>query len=462
LSKRKKKTDGKGRKSSKVARLPVRQASPSKHDFDRKLSEIIKEMAMRLLKKPDAASSEPAAMAALMLAGAAWNSTVGDNVMRDQYRKLVEQIDWSGVTPWSELRSDDTEQLIAELVEYKRERYPNDLRRIVATEKSPEGNVRVHWTEPEKVVSADFGATSTKAKVTKARRGRPIADKLIKKMNRYIRGKVVDLKAVMTGKKDAEELRKTVTTREELADFHPAHAIYVYAQNQVSVMSEQLTALKEMDRFVKLISKAEDEYMPSGPPMSPLTASFFTCWAFFDACVGLAEETLGTTTMAVGSSFGMHDELVRVIGLMQESRMGVYMHEGVEKDTVVLHELVTDRMCSAICPSGYRGRKGELWYVRVLPPPVPALEEHVVFTTPYLLLKPGEREWQAYFRRNLPDAPIEDRIAKYEHHMKFGPARDYWTEFVFEAYVNHRSDVIFLAGLPDVPESRPHSEVNSR
>ena len=62
----------------------------------------------------------------------------------------------------------------------------------------------------------------------------------------------------------------------------------------------------------------------------------------------------------------------------------------------------------------------------------------------------------------LPDAPADDRIAAYEHHMKFGPSRDYWTEFVFEAYVNHRSDVIFLKGLPDVPKSRPHSRVNSR
>jgi len=417
---------------------------------------------MRLLNIPDAAASEPATMAVLMLAGVAWNSAIGDNAMREQHRKLIEQIDWSGVTPWSELRSDDTERLIAELVEYKLEHYPNDLRRVVATEMSPAGNVRVHWTEPEKVVTAKSGAATTRAKVTKARRGHPIADKLVKKMNRYVRGKVVDLEAVMTGRKNAEDLQKTVATREELADFHPAHAVYVYAQNQVSVMSEQLTPLKEMDRFARLLGKAEDEYMPSGPPMSPLTTSFFTCWAFFDACVGLAEETIGTTTMAVGSAFGMHDELVRVIGLMQDSRMGIFVHEGVDKDTIVLRELVTDRVCRAICPSGYRGREGELWYVRVLPPPVPGLEEHVVFTTPYLLIKPSEHEWQAYFRRTLPDAPSVERIAKYEHHMKFGPARDYWSEFVFEAYVNHRSDVIFLAGLPDVAESRPHSRVNSQ
>ena len=45
--------------------------------------------------------------------------------------------------------------------------------------------------------------------------------------------------------------------------------------------------------------------------------------------------------------------------------------------------------------------------------------------------------------------------------MKFGAARDYWSEFVLEAYVNHCSDVIFLEGLPDVPESRSHPSVNS-
>ena len=157
----------------------------------------------------------------------------------------------------------------------------------------------------------------------------------------------------------------------------------------------------------------------------------------------------------------MHEELIRLMGLMQHSRMGIYVHESAEGDSVVLREIVTNAVCRAIVPSGYRGRRGELWYVRVLPPPLSG-SEHVVFTTPYVLLKPGEREWQAYFRRALPDGTLEERIASYERHMKYGPARDYWTEFVFEAYVSHRTEVIFLAGLPDVAESRPHSRSNSQ
>jgi hypothetical protein len=459
---RKNRTLSKKRTSGKVRTVPLRPVQASTRDRDRKLSEIIKEMAWSVLKDPDAIPSRPAAQAALMLASVAWNSSAGDTISRDECRQIFEQLTYGDVTPWGELRCDDTDQLIAELAERKRERYPNDVRRIIGTEVNAEGNIRVHWVNPEKIVTPNFGSASSPASTVKTKKGRPIADQLVRAMGKHVGGKIIDFKSAMVGRTHAEELQKTVATREELAGLHPAHAVYVYAQNQVSVMSEQLTAIKEMTRFAKLISEAEEEYLPSGPPMSPLTASFFTCWAFFDACIGPDEETIGTTTMAVGVAFGMHDELVRVIGLMQESRMGVYVYEGGERDTVVLRELVTDKVCRAIVPSGYRGRKGELWYVRVLPPPLPGVTEHVVFTTPYLLVAPGESEWQAYFRRTLPDAPLPDRVAQYEHHMKFGPTRNYWTEFVFEAYVNHRTDVIFLAGLPDVPKSRPHSRVNQR
>ena len=44
-------------------------------------------------------------------------------------------------------------------------------------------------------------------------------------------------------------------TEEQLAGCHPAYAAYVYAQNQVSVMSEQLTGLKEMVPFAHIVSE---------------------------------------------------------------------------------------------------------------------------------------------------------------------------------------------------------------
>jgi hypothetical protein len=216
-----------------------------------------------------------------------------------------------------------------------------------------------------------------------------------------------------------------------------------------------------MAPFASLLAEAEDLYMPSAPPMSPLTSSYFTCWAFFDACVEPTHETIGTTIPALGAAFGMHPELLRVIRLMQESRMGLYVHEGAEGHLTRLRELVTGAVCRAIVPARYSGQNGELWYARVLPPPLPGNSEHVVFTTPYLVHRPGLPAWQAYFRRALPDAPAHARLEAYARHMKYGPTRRYRNDFVFEGYVNHRPEAIYLAGVPDVPESRPHSEASS-
>jgi hypothetical protein len=153
---------------------------------------------------------------------------------------------------------------------------------------------------------------------------RPIAKRILAKMKLQSQRKVVNIKNVITGRRIAEELQQAVVSQKDLAGFQPAHAAYVYTQNQASVMSQQLTALKEMGTFVDIISRAEDLYMPSAPPMSPLTTSYFSCWAFFDACAGPANETIGTTILEVGAAFGMHLDLLRLMRLMLVSRMGFY------------------------------------------------------------------------------------------------------------------------------------------
>lgn len=281
-----------------------------------------------------------------------------------------------------------------------------------------------------------------------ASRGKPIAQELIAKLQRRARGKAAKL---------AEAINSSAAAG-GLSGFHPAHAAYIYTQNQVSVMAEQLTAFKEMAPFAEVISRAEDLYMPSAPPMSPLTTSYFTCWAFFDACAGAANETIGTTVLEFGAAFGVDSELLRLIRLMQDSRMGIYIHKARKDDLAILEDLVTGATFSAIVPSGYHGKEGEIWYVRILPPPIQGSADHVVFTTPYILLEPGPHDWLAYFSRTFAQTA---RVDDYERHMKYAPTREYWNDFVFEAYVNHRTEAIYLAGLPDIPESRPHSKVNS-
>jgi len=88
----------------------------------------------------------------------------------------------------------------------------------------------------------------------------PIARKLVASLRRSLRGKVVNIGHVIKARAAAEDLQGTVVTADRLADFHPAHAAYVYTQNQVSVLAEQITALKELAPFAAIISKAEDLY----------------------------------------------------------------------------------------------------------------------------------------------------------------------------------------------------------
>jgi hypothetical protein len=95
----------------------------------------------------------------------------------------------------------------------------------------------------------------------------PIAAKLIGKMKLALNRKIINLKNFAAGLRTAEELQKQVLSKERLNEFHAAHAAYIYAQNQVSVMSEQLMALKEMAPFTAILSKAEDLYSTSALPM---------------------------------------------------------------------------------------------------------------------------------------------------------------------------------------------------
>ena len=82
--------------------------------------------------------------------------------------------------------------------------------------------------------------------------------------------------------------------------------------------------------------------------------------------------------------------------------MGFYIHRGREGDVSVLEDLVTTAVYRAIVPAGYRGTKNENWFVRLLPPPIPGGIEHVVFTTPYIVVHPDCTDWLAYFERTSP------------------------------------------------------------
>ena len=81
--------------------------------------------------------------------------------------------------------------------------------------------------------------------------------------------------------------------------------------------------------------------------------------------------------------------------------MGIYEHCGFDGSLILLKELMTEKEIQTICPAGYQGRRGEIWYVRILPNPVDPDDGYsVILTTPYRLLMQDKTDWEDFFERN--------------------------------------------------------------
>jgi len=246
----------------------------------------------------------------------------------------------------------------------------------------------------------------------------------------------------------------------KLAGVDPCHTLYTLGQNVASLLAESLSGMSETKGFVKLVGGAEDQYMPTGPPMSPLTVSYFTMWALFDARFGSSRETMGSCILRVAPAFDCPSWLIDAFKRMQRSRMGFYVHCGTVSDAVLLREVGTRETVACTVPAGYIGQEGQIWFVRVLPPPHRLCPRHIVFNTPYVIRDYPERAFVEYLKREL--ARIKAKIPPrtddaHGHLMKYGPEPNHWNEYIFCAFSDYQHEAVFLTGVPDIRESLPHA-----
>jgi hypothetical protein len=190
--------------------------------------------------------------------------------------------------------------------------------------------------------------------------------------------------------------------------------------------------------------------------MSPLTTSFFTTWAFYDLRFD-GSDTLASCLIEANDLVCMNPDQLDALQKLAASRMGIYEQIGRDGPHVRLRELVTDADFTCHNASGYRGRTGELWYVRLLPPLLPELARYcIAFTTPYILMA-SKDDWAQFLRRGLSQSGSGTDKDGLHRFMKYGPEPNYWNEFVFQGYHHHQRDAIFLAGIPDLKATLPHA-----
>ena len=290
-----------------------------------------------------------------------------------------------------------------------------------------------------------------------------VSDKIAKKILSSRGSKVVDMAGWREGRKMAVEagFGDEGQALGKFADLEPCHALYAAAQNVASLMAESISGMKEAKGYVRIAGAAEDEYLPSAPPMSPLTVSYFTMWALFDVRFGSSRETMGSCVLRIAPEFDSPSWLTGAVERMQQSRMGFYVHCGREGGGVLLREVGTREAVSCTVPAGYGGREGEIWFVRLLPPPHGLCRHHIVINTPYVIREYPERAFIDYLERELARMMAKKKPPRtddpHSHLMKYGPDPNHWNEYVFCAFSDYRHEAIFLTGIPDIRHSLAHA-----
>jgi hypothetical protein len=286
------------------------------------------------------------------------------------------------------------------------------------------------------------------------------ADKVAKVVFSQERNGVVDLSAYRATKASLEDAHLDENRLGELVaeGRDPAHAVFIYAQNFASLMAEEMSSLKELRQFAGTVQKAEDEYIPSFPPMSPVTISYFTMWAFFDVLFGQSHETIGTCLQRLVREVSFQGWLMDAINVMQDSRMGFYVHCGIEDRFVCLREIGTSEIKRCHSTSGYMGEKGQIWFTRLIAPSHGLVTYQVVMTTPYVILGTPEKMISAYLAREIARMGGKRLPRGMDAHtflMKHGPSPNHWNEYITCAYVNYQNDAVFISGIPDMTETLP-------
>ncbi len=296
-----------------------------------------------------------------------------------------------------------------------------------------------------------------------------IARKIISKHRQDLQRKVISLDAVKQGKTIADNMFNGVKLPEKFEGYDPLYAIYTYGQNLLSTFAEVfLTGYKETEKFNVIMDKAEDEYQPGYPPMSPITRSFYFFWQICDlSSQGAKKETPATIVVDfLKHTPGFDPSAIQLFEAMAASRNGVYLHQGSDdkNQRVLLKELITDKEYSVHVESGYQGEKGEVWICRLLSSPFKALplDYAVVVTTPYVHKVNNSssvsqwRQYQNYMAKTIVKTGISDPIQAYEHVMKYGLGSFYWLELIFEAYSDYDDQAVYIYGSPDQPRNFPH------
>ena len=277
-----------------------------------------------------------------------------------------------------------------------------------------------------------------------------MAETLRRSFSSHINKKIIDISSVKEGKKmatDSFEALKEIKNEVNTGKADPLHYAYASSVSLISHCMYALVGLKEMKGFRKATKSQEELYMPSYPPMSPLTDSYYCMWELADFRFGSDRETLCSIFLDLADTLKISSDDIKLAKIISNSRMGIYEICKIKRDKIFFKELLSDECFWCVTPD-YKGSIGDVWYTRILSSPPEYADYSISLTTPYVLLS-EKKDWVSYFKRN------DVNQQNLHQFMKFGPSKNYWNEYIFYGYTNYTDQAIFLKGIPDIPYSLP-------
>jgi len=285
-------------------------------------------------------------------------------------------------------------------------------------------------------------------------------DKISKKIKRKFKKKknsvIIDISEIKYAKEKLSDIDFNLKKIIEKEEYDPSHKMYIIAQNILSYFAEEFSTLVEFVDYYDKVVEIEDEFMPSGPPMSPLTKTYFTFWCFCDLMFGDEKETICSIFYDLVIENEFDEILLKAIDNLNVSYMGFYTHMGFEDGFILLKEILTNKLFRCMCPTGYKGKKDEIWFVRIVPNLDVVYDYYIIINTPYIILNYTAKDWIDFFQRQ--GIVKEDKNFKKNLYafLKDNSDFKYWHNYIMDAYVNYSSSNVLLTGIPDIKGSKPH------
>ncbi len=276
-----------------------------------------------------------------------------------------------------------------------------------------------------------------------------------------------------------DEVRE-VQNEENLAEPLPSHTQHFLAHyHVVTRCSMTLLGAPDFARLERLHGAWEEEYMPGGPPMSPVYDSYLIQHLLAEVPVGIANETPYSVLTRMLARDPQRRAFHELAACLAASHLDLYQVHAAKGLNAELENARTGERFEAHLTGAFL-RSGDRVLARVM-----KFGDHsYICDSPYLLDAPIN-DWIAYLERATspteaaakpePSASKSKLTSKQKaklkakqraaspaqdvvRHLKFGESERFWLDYVMDAYLGERNGIVYLAGVPDRPELLPHSE----